>query len=123
MIHSQNLASLQQGNQTTTNYMPNVKHNIEFLALMNVLINFDELSIRVLNELGLTYSNRSHALQVQEIPVMFEELFEHLLNYEAQLQLLVPSALLANTPATALVTLVGPSSHRRSHNYGGKSHN
>ena len=62
--------------------MQNVKHNIDSLALMNVSIDFDELSIRVLNGLGLAYSNISHALQARATPVTFEELFEQLLSYE-----------------------------------------
>ena len=61
MTHRQNLSSPQQDNQTITNYMQDVKHNIDFLALMNVFIDFDELSIRVLNGLGSTYSHISHA--------------------------------------------------------------
>ena len=85
MVYRQNLASPQQGNQTIIEYMEDVKHNIDSLALMNVLVNFDKLSVPVLKGLGLTYSNLSHALQVRETLVMFEELFEHLLNYGAQL--------------------------------------
>ena len=54
---------------------------------------------------------------------MFEELFEHLLNYEAQLQLSVSSASPATTPTTALVTSIDPSSHCRSHNCGVRNHN
>ena len=83
MTHRQNIASPQQGNQTTTNYMQDVKHNIGSLALMNVSVDFDELSIHVLNRLGQTYSHISHALQARDTPVTFEELFEHLLSYEA----------------------------------------
>ena len=59
--------------------MQDVKHNIDSLTLMNVSVDFDELSIRVLKGLGLAYSNISHALQAQETPVTFEELFEQLL--------------------------------------------
>ena len=77
------IASPQQGNWSITDYMQYVKHNINSLALMNVHVDFDELSIRVLNGLGPAYSNISHALQVRETLVTFEELFEHLLNYEA----------------------------------------
>ena len=84
MIHRQNLASPQQGNRTITDYMQDVKRNIDFLALMNVSIDFDELSIHVLNGLGPAYSNISHALQVRETLVAFEELFEQLLSYEAK---------------------------------------
>ena len=72
--------------------MQDIKHNIDSLALMNVFVNFDELFIRVLNGLGLAYSHISHALQAGDTPVTFEELFERLLSYEAQLRILVPSA-------------------------------
>ena len=123
MTHRQNLLSPQQGNQTITNYMQDVKHNIDYLALMNVYVDFDELSIRVLNGLGPAYSNISHALQARATPVTFEELFKQLLSYKTQMKILVPSALPASTPATTLVTLIGPSSHRWSTNCGERNHN
>ena len=90
---------------------------------MNVLVDFDELFICVMKELGLAYSNLSHALQVQETPVTFEELFEHLLNYEAQLQDSVPLALPGSIPATAMVTLLVSLSHRQSNNLGRRNPN
>ena len=55
MTHRQNLASPQQGNQTINDYIQEVKHNIDSLVLMNVSIEFDELSLHVLNDLGLAY--------------------------------------------------------------------
>ena len=55
MSHRQNLVNPQQGNWTITDYMQYVKHNIDSLALLNVSIDFDELSIRVLNGLGPAY--------------------------------------------------------------------
>ena len=103
--------------------MKDVKHNIDSLALINVFADFDELSIRVLNELGLAYSNISHALQAQEILVTFEELFKQLLSYETQIKILVPSALPASTPTTALVTSAVPSSHCQSNTRGRQNHN
>ena len=120
MTHRQNLASL---NWTITDYMQDVKHNINSLALMNVPIDFDELSICVLNGLGLAYSHISHALQARDTPIAFKELFEHLLSYETQMKILVPSAPLASTPTSALFTSTSPLSHRRSNNRGGQTHN
>ena len=79
---------------------------------MNVSVDFDELSICVLNGLDPTYSNISHALQVQDTPVTFEELFEQLISYEAKMKILVPSSPPASTLATALVTSTSPSSNR-----------
>ena len=75
MTHRHNLVSPQQGNRTITEYMQDVKHNIDSLALMNVSIDFDELSIHVLNDLDRTYSNISHALKVWATLVTFEEFF------------------------------------------------
>ena len=83
MVHRQNLASPQQGNLTIVEDMQDAKHNMDFLDIMNVSIDFDELSIRVLNGLGPAYSNLSHALQVHETLVTFEDLFKNLLNYKA----------------------------------------
>ena len=103
--------------------MQDVKHNIDSLTLMHVPVDFDELSIRVLNRLGPINSNISHALQVRETPVTFEELFEHLLNYEAQLQLSVFSTSLATTLATTLVTSAVPSYHYQLHYRGYRNHN
>ena len=56
--------------------MEDVKHNIDSLALMNVSVDFDELSIHVLNGLSRTYSHICLALQAQDTPVTFKELFE-----------------------------------------------
>ena len=63
--------------------MQDVKHNIDSLTLVNVLVDFDELSIRVLNGLGSTYSNISLTLQARATLITFEELFKQLLSYEA----------------------------------------
>ena len=71
--------------------MQDAKHNIDSLALMNVSVDFDELSICVFNGLGLAYSNISHALLDRDTPVTFEELFEHRFSYKAQMKILVPS--------------------------------
>ena len=123
MIHCQNLASPQQGNQTITDYKKNVKHNIDSLALMNVSVDFDELSIRVLNGLGPTYSHISHALQARDTLVTFEELFEHLLSYEAQMKILVPFAPPASTSASTFVTSTNPTSCHWSNNRCRRTHN
>ena len=84
MTHRQNLDSPQQGNQTITDYMQDVKHNIDSPSVMNVFVDFNELSIDVLNGLGSAYSNISHVLQPQDTLVTFEELFKRPLSYEAQ---------------------------------------
>ena len=122
MTHRHNLVSPQQGNRTISEYMQDVKHNINSLALMNVSIDFDELFIRVLNDLGLAYSNISHALQARATLVTFEKLFNQLLSYEAQMKFLVPSTPPYSTLATALVTSPCPSSNHWPNNRGGRNH-
>ena len=62
MTHHRNLVTPQKGNRTITDYMQDFKHNIDSLALMNVSIDFDELSIHVLNGFGLAYLHILHAL-------------------------------------------------------------
>ena len=75
---------------------------------MNVSVDFDEISIHVLNEVGLTYSHISHALQAWDTLVTLEELFERLLSYVVQLRIWVPSASLTSTLAIALITSTSP---------------
>ena len=101
MTYCRNLASPQQGNQTVTDYMQDVKHNIDSLILMNVSVDIDELSICDLNYLGQAYSNISYALQARDTLITFAESFEHLLSYEAQMKILVPSTLSTSTPSSA----------------------
>ena len=101
LTHRLNLANPQQGTQTIMDYMQDIKRNIDSLALMNVSVDFDELSLRIMNGLNPKYSKLSHALRVRETPVTFEELFEQLLNYEAQLNLPSNSSPPASSPATA----------------------
>ena len=84
------IANLSQGNQTITTYMQDIKNCIDSLAMMNKPVDFDDLSIHILNGLDPAHSKLSHALQVWETPLDFEELFEKLMNYEAQLKLMNP---------------------------------
>lgn len=92
------LANLSQDTQTITVYMQNIKTCIDSLALMNKSVDFDDLSIRILDGLDPAYSNLPHALQVQDSPLEFKELFKILLNYEAHLRLLNPQLV---SPVTA----------------------
>ena len=77
------LATPQKGTQYIIDYMQGIKTTMEALALMNKPVDFEELSIRLLLGLGPSYKEISHALQVRDNPLTFDELFEKLLNYEA----------------------------------------
>ncbi|KAJ0979781.1 hypothetical protein J5N97_015255 [Dioscorea zingiberensis] len=103
------LAHLSQGPQTITAYMQDIKTCVDSLALMNKPVDFDDLSIHILNGLDSAYSKLSHALQVRDTLLDFDELFEKLLNYEAQLKLM-PSSPAA--PATAFTAFTGSQPHR-----------
>ena len=45
MQHRHNLAAPHKGIRSITTYMQDIKTNIDTRALMNVLVDFDELSI------------------------------------------------------------------------------
>ena len=110
------------GKEINPLYSQDAKHNIESLALMHIVVDFDELSIGVLNGLDLAYSHLSHAFKARATPITFEELFEQLHSFEAQMKVLVPSAPPILHPAIAFAILAGPSSHRRSTTRGGRNH-
>ena len=76
--HRTNLASPQQGTRSVTDYMQDIKRNIDALALMDVAVDFDELSIRILNGLSPTYTELSHEIQARDTDNDFDELFEKL---------------------------------------------
>ena len=83
--HCTNPANPQQISHSILDYMQDIKRNMDALALMNITVDFDELSIRILNDLNPSFIELSHAIQVHDIDIDFDELFEKLLNYEAQL--------------------------------------
>ena len=70
ITHCQNLASPQQGNRSILDYVQDVKHNIDHLAIMNVSIDFDKFSICVLNGLGPAYSHISHDLRARILQLL-----------------------------------------------------
>ena len=114
-----NLARPKKGTHTITEYMQDIKINIDTLALMNVNVDFDELSIRILDGLDDHYKDLSHALQVRESPVTFDELLEQLLNYEAKLALKPDNP--TSTPAAVFVAPLEQSSRSRSRGISGNS--
>lgn len=56
--------------------MQDIRTCIKSLALINKHVDFDDLSIHILNGPDLAYSNLSHALQVRDSSLEFDKLFE-----------------------------------------------
>ena len=68
-----------------TKYTHDIKSNIYVLVLINVIVDFDELSIRILDGLNPRYKGLADAIVTQENLIIFDELFEKLLSYETNL--------------------------------------
>ena len=81
---------------------------------MNKPIDFDELSIRILNGLDEPYKHLSSAIQARETPIEFEELLENLLHVGAQLKLPAPPSPMQ--PAMAFAALVQSAATRSTNN-------
>ena len=60
--------------------MQDIKNCIDSLVIMNKPVNFDDLSICILNGLDPAYSKCSHALKVQETVTL-----SYYLNYNTQI--------------------------------------
>ena len=109
------LANPIKGSRTITEYMLEIQACIDSLALMNKPVDFDELSIRILNGLDDSYTNLSSALQARETPIEFDELFEKLLQVESQLALLAKSV--PSHSASAFAAPMASGSSKSSTNY------
>ena len=86
---------------------------------MNVTVDFDELLLRIIDGMDDRYSKLSHALQVCEMQVTFDELFEQLLSYEAQLANALTTDVAA--PVTAMAAPVGYKSSSNPRGWGSSS--
>ncbi|KAJ0969436.1 hypothetical protein J5N97_022313 [Dioscorea zingiberensis] len=116
------LATPVKGSRTITEYMQDIQSCIDFLAFMDKPVDFDELSIRILNGLDDSYKHLSSAIQARQTPITFEELFEKLFHEEAQQLFLTTSSLAL--PATVIATQTRTGSlSSRSGSSGSRSHN
>ena len=104
------------GNRTITDYMHEIKGNIDALALMNVIIDFDELYVRILDGLDSRYEGLANAIHAREQPITFDELLEKLLNHEANLKA-IPTPADVTSPVTTMAAPVR--SNPRNQNRGG----
>ncbi|KAJ0971969.1 hypothetical protein J5N97_019928 [Dioscorea zingiberensis] len=124
------LATPVRGSRTITEYMQDIQSCIDSLAFMDKPVNFDELSIRILNGLDDSYKHLSSAIQARETPITFEELFEKMLHEEAQQQFLPASppahpttALATQTRGGSLPYMQGTSGSRSHHNRRSSNYN
>ena len=87
---------------------------MDSLALMNKPVDFDELSIWILNGLDDSYTNLSSAIQARETPTEFDEQLNKLLHVEAQLKLPIKNP--SPQPASAFVASVTSGFEKTSNN-------
>ena len=104
--------------------MQDIKRNKDTLTLMDIIVDFDELSIQILNDLNPSFIELSHTIQLRDTNIDFDELFEKLLNCEAQLHAASHGSSSSPTTLRRTMTFVassGPSNSRRNYNHNNRS--
>ncbi|KAK6931858.1 hypothetical protein RJ641_003651 [Dillenia turbinata] len=92
-----------KGSQTITEFIQNIKTEADELTLMNIPVDTEDFTIKILNGLDEDYKELANATLSRETTITFKELHEKLLNHEAQLaikkgsQITLPTT--ANTAA------------------------
>ncbi|KAI9168760.1 hypothetical protein LWI28_001575 [Acer negundo] len=80
------LSNVTRVTQTITKYMQHVKSIPDELAMLDVLENFEDLIVKILNGLGDEFKDISSAARARDFAISFEEFHEKLINFEAVLK-------------------------------------
>ena len=98
-----------KGTRTISEFLQSLRSTADELALINSLVNEDDLVIHALNGIGSEFKEISAALKARESPMSFEELLEKLTDYEESIKqhhytndIVIPSAHLANRSSSIL---------------------
>ena len=81
-----NLKSLTKGTLNITEFLQLVKGKAEELAVLGAPVDNEDLTDKILEELGDDYKELVRAVQAKEKAISFDELHEKLLMFEASLQ-------------------------------------
>jgi hypothetical protein len=81
-----NLKSLTKGNLSITDFLQSVKARADELAVLGALVDNEDLTDKILEELGDDYKELVRAVQARDHAISFDELHEKLLMFEASLQ-------------------------------------
>ncbi|WKA01920.1 hypothetical protein VitviT2T_020169 [Vitis vinifera] len=80
------IKNLTKGSQTVTKFLQLVKCRANELAILGAPMNEDDLIDKILDGLGDDYKEIIRAVQARDTMIMFDELHEKLLNFEASFQ-------------------------------------
>ncbi|KAA8543167.1 hypothetical protein F0562_021338 [Nyssa sinensis] len=80
------IKNLTKGSQSVTEFLQSVKCRADELAILEKPMDEDDLTDKILDGLGDDYKELIHSVQACDTMIMFDELHEKLLNFEASLQ-------------------------------------
>ncbi|KAG6780109.1 hypothetical protein POTOM_016521 [Populus tomentosa] len=81
-----NLKSLTKSTLSITDFLQSVKARADELAVLGASVDNEDLTDKILEELGDDYKELVRAMQVRDNAISFDELHEKLLMFEASLQ-------------------------------------
>ena len=81
-----NLKSLTKGTLSITDFLQSVKARADELAVLGAPVDNEDLTDKILEELGDDYKELVRAVQAKDNAISFDELHEKLLMFEASLQ-------------------------------------
>ncbi|KAK0598282.1 hypothetical protein LWI29_033262 [Acer saccharum] len=115
------LTNISKGSQSITEYMQHAKSVADELAMLDAPENPEDLTVKILNGLGVEFKDISSAVRARDSAISFEELHEKLLNSEALLK--QDSTRLQQLPITAnFASKPFPGSHQSNqHRYNNRS--
>ena len=96
-----NLKSLTKGTLNITDFLQSVKARADELAVLGAPVDNEDLTDKILEELGDDYKELVRVVQAREKAISFDELHEKLLMYEASLQTTTKAV---NFPPTAYLS-------------------
>ena len=79
------LSNISKGTQSITEYMQHAESSADELAMLDAPENSEDLTVKILNDLGDEFRDILSAIRAYDSPITFEELHDKLINSEAVL--------------------------------------
>ncbi|KAH0670064.1 hypothetical protein KY285_024222 [Solanum tuberosum] len=79
-------ATISKNSRSMTAYLQEIRNVADELATVGAPTSDDELAVKILSGLGLEYDSISAAIQARDAPILYEDLYNNLLNKELFLQ-------------------------------------
>ena len=82
----EDLILIQRGTRTVTEFLYSIKSIADKLALIDAPLSTDDITLYVLNDLGLEYREMVALIRTREFALSFEELHDLLIGHESYLK-------------------------------------